>query len=639
MGVSLRLIWLLVTVLLIGSSVFLSGMTQELPMPEPGAVNCSFLQRPEGFFYSPEARQRELSAWTDRVRGAGAPDVIRYGMNAAVPITPRRNFIDDYIFGRMERDGVMPAPPANDQEYQRRVMLDLTGRIPSPQEVRSFAYDTNPSKYDALVESLVGSPEYIDKWTTFFADLFKVNSQATNVVRYQQGRDAFLAYIREALTLNKPYHQIAHELIRGAGDTFVDGTSNFAVGGIVPMGPVQDTYDGQAVDVAQMFLGINVVDCLLCHDGDRHLDTVNLWGKNQTRMGAWGLSAFFARTRMARQVVSQTPLYAKFMVSDAATGDYMLNTTTGNRSARQPQGGMNRVLPVYPFTGEAARSDVIRRHALAEMVVWDPQFARAIVNYVWEELMVQAFVSPSNGFDLARLDPRNPPPAPWTLQPTNPELLDALSQWFRDNNFDIRLLTILITKSNAYRLSSVYPGEWRPEYVPYYARRFVRRLDAEEIHDAVVKATGILPSYTLDYTGSSYPLPPVSWAMQLPEPREPRTNGASLQFLNAFGRGDRDQSKRDSSPSMLQALNMMNHAFVMGRIHVANSGSTVQRMFRQTTDPLAIIEELYLSTLGRYPYPPEITVSVDVMRRLGNQRGAESLQWALLNKLEFLFNY
>jgi hypothetical protein len=419
----------------------------------------------------------------------------------------------------------------------------------------------------------------------------------------------------------------------------VDGPANFAVGGTVPMGPAQDTYDGQAVDVAQMFLGINAVDCLLCHDGTRHLETVNLWGKQQTRSAMWGLSAFFARTRMTRQVVSQSPLYAKFIVSDLAAGDYNLNTTTGNRSARQPQGGVNRAFPVYPFTGEVARADANRRGVLADMVVWDPQFARAIVNYVWEELMIEPFVSPSNGFDPARLDPRNPPPAPWKLQPTNPELLEGLSQWFRDNNFDLRLLTILITKSNAYRMSSAYPGEWRPEYVPYYARRFVRRLDAEEIHDSIVTATGVMPSYTLDYQGATYPLPPVSWAMQLPEPREPRSNNQSLQFLNSFGRGDRDQLKRESSPSSLQALNMMNNAFVMNRIHVANNGSTVQRMVRQTNDPLAIIEELFLSTLSRYPYPQEIAVSVDVMRRLGNQRGAESLQWALLNKLEFLFNY
>ena len=89
--------------------------------------------------------------------------------------------------------------------------------------------------------------------------------------------------------------------------------------------------------------------------------------------------------------------------------------------------------------------------------------------------MVEAFVSPSNGFDLARIDPNNPPPAPWTLQPTNPELLRALSQWFRDNRFDLRRLIGVIVKSNAYQLSSSYPDTWQPGYVPYYARKYARR--------------------------------------------------------------------------------------------------------------------------------------------------------------------
>jgi hypothetical protein len=253
--------------------------------------------------------------------------------------------------------------------------------------------------------------------------------------------------------------------------------------------------------------------------------------------------------------------------------------------------------------------------------------------------MVEAFVSPSNAFDLARLDPQNPPPAPWTLQPTNPELLNAMAQWFQQTGYNLRLLMMTITKSNAYQLSSNYPGEWKLEYVPYYARKFVRRLDAEEIHDAIVQATWIMPSYTMDYAGALYPLPAVSWAMQFREPLEPRTNGPVAQFLNAFGRGNRDQTARDQSGSVIQALSLMNHTFVLNRIHAANNGSNVQWILRYTTDRRTIVEHLFLSTLSRPPTPTEMATGLDVMQWLGNQRGAETIQWALLNKLEFIFNY
>jgi hypothetical protein len=84
---------------------------------------------------------------------------------------------------------------------------------------------------------------------------------------------------------------------------------------------------------------------------------------------------------------------------------------------------------------------------------------------------------------------------------------------------------------------------------------------------------------------------------------------------------------------------MMNKSFVMNRIHNSNNGSTVQQLLRQATDPLEIIEGLYLATLNRFPSEAEKTIASALMRRLGNQRGAESLQWALLNKLEFIYSY
>jgi hypothetical protein len=606
----------------------------------PDAFNCTYLQNPSEFQYSALKHWRDISERTDGVDNALQIAGRLTAATADRPApTPRKNFIDEYIFGRMERDGITPAPPSDDQTFLKRVFLDLTGRIPSPDQVRAFAYDTNPGKRDMIVDALMGNVEFINKWTTFFGDLYKNNATATNVVRYFQGRDAFYIYLKEALASNKRYDLIAWEIMTANGDNWVTGAANWAVGGTVPMGPAQDTYDGQAVNTAQMFLGINAADCLLCHDGARHLDSVNLWGSTQTRTNLWGLSAFFARTRMTRQVDPQNTQYAKFIVSEAATGEYQLNTTTGNRTARVGQNRATTAAPRYPFTGALPAAGAYRRGALADMVVTDPQFARAIVNYIWEKFMVVAFVSPSNGFDPARLDPKNPPPAPWTLQPTNPELLEALTQWFQNNNYDLRQLMSLIVKSNAYQLSSQYPGEWKADYVPYYARKFARRLDAEEIHDAIVKAAGVVPSYSLDYTGSSYPLAPVSWAMELPDTSEPRSNGAVAQFLNSFGRGDRDQTRRDNSGSSVVALSMMNNAFVMNRIHSTNNGSNVQQLLRQTTDPLAIIEGLYLATLNRFPSNAEIPIAVAMMKRLGNQRGAESLQWALLNKLEFIYSY
>ncbi len=617
---------LILSIFVLASALLVSG----------AAKDCTFLNNPDEFKDNAQLRHRmrsDLASGLQRFRYAASDE------DATVdPATMKRNnFIDESIFSRMASAGVRSAPISSDAEFLRRVTLDLTGRIPSGADVDAFLADTNPSKRDLKIDALIGTPEFVDKWTMFFGDLFKVSTQTPAINRYTTGRDAYYLYVKDAVAQNKPYDQIARELITGAGDNFVQGEANWPLGNTVAMGPNQDTYDGQAVNLASMFLGINVVDCLLCHDGARHLDTVNLWGSKQTRQNMWGLSAYFARVTRRPQVVSTAPQVVKYMMSDALTGEYTLNTTTGNRTARQPLNGVAVVAPKYPFTSTSPNniaSGETRRQALARQVTSDFQFSRAIVNYVWEKFMVEAFVSPSNTFDLARLDPVHLPPDAWALQPTNAQLLESMATWFQQNRYDLRALMSLIAKSNAYQLSSVYPGTWDVSYVPYYARKYVRRLDGEEVHDAITKATGILGNYTLQ--GST--LPPVQWAMQLPEPVEPRGTVAAT-FMNAFGRGDRNTTFRRYDASLLQALNLMNNAFVDGRIGAAIQGSRVQILISQNASAQTIIQDLFMNTLSRPPSADEVNLFTPMFQQQGNRVAAANLQWVLLNKMDFVFNY
>jgi hypothetical protein len=620
-----------VLVLILATGVILSASQND----------CTYLKDPEPFHIDVHRMNSERSNLTVKVATYAATAQPGAYTSTVDPTTIKhKNLIDDYIFGGMATAGIQSAPLTTDPEFLRRVTLDMTGRIPTGGDVDAFVADTNTSKRDLKVDYLIGTPEFVDKWTMFLGDLLKVNAQSSQVNRAIPGRDAFYLYVREAVGLNKPYDQIAREVIGATGDSFAQGDSNWPVGNTISMGPAQDTYDGESVGLASMFLGINTVDCLLCHDGHRHLDTVSVWGYNETRQNLWGLSAYFARLKMAQVTVTTTPRLVKFNVTDAATGEYQLNTTTGNRVARQPIGSLSVIAPSNPFaSGTVTNGGIMtgenRRQAIARQITGDIQFSRAIVNYVWEKIMVQAFVSPSNTFDLARLDPSNPPPAPWTLQPTNPALLNALATWFQQNHYDLRSLISLIVKSNAYQLSAVYPGTWDASYVPLYARKFVRRLDAEELHDAITRATGIIPTYTLN--GSS--LPPVDWAMQFPDTKEPLSNGTVAQFLNSFGRGDRDTSPRRSDGSILQSLNLMNSPVIMNRIHQNNAGSRVQTLLLQTADPQTIITQLYLNTLSRRPSSDELALFTPMFQQQGTRAAAENLQWVLLNKMDFIFNY
>jgi hypothetical protein len=618
-----------------------NGEQRKEDYPKTTRDDCSYLQNPESF-KGAMARHRDLvSRSTEMISQSLVSAIDEATEISLVPPQdiPRKNFIDNILFDRMARDNIQSAPLSTDAEFIRRAYLDITGRIPSATDVTAFLADNSPNKRDALVDRLVGTPEYVDKWTMFFGDLFENNARSTNVQRYSGGRDAFYNYIKSSIAANKSYAQMATEMITATGDNFVDGQNNFIVGGIVPMGPQQDTMDGTAVNTASMFLGINTLDCLLCHDGAGHLESVNLWGAERTRAEAWGMSAFFARVRRQRQVLSQQPNYAKFIISENANGEYLLNTNSGNRQPRAPINGSNRVDPKYIFNGGGVNAGENRRQAIARHVTSDTQFARAAVNYIWEKMMVEGLVSPSNTFDPARLDRNAQLPDGWSLQPANAELLDTLAQDFIKNGHSLRALIAMIAKSSAYQLSSQYPGTWSLALVPYYARKYVRRMDAEEIHDAILKATGIGVTYQLRDT-LNQPTFTVNWAMQLPDTSEPRGSGQVINFLNSFIRGDRDVKPRSLEPSILQALNMMNHQFVMSRIHNNNAGSNVQRLLADASlTPMQITTQLYLSTLSRNPTQSELDRLVPLFTSMSRTQAAEAVQWALINKMDFIFNY
>ncbi|MBI1760992.1 MAG: DUF1549 domain-containing protein [Acidobacteria bacterium] len=664
--------WVMLACLMIGSLAVLDHLggsltsyAQKRPVRSVAAQNnaasdCVYLKDPEAIRGAQLRHRREVSRATESFAGQLPNQVTRLvGANEI----PRKNFIDNILFNRMQNDNIQSAPLCSDSEFLRRVTLDLTGRIPAPEAVTAFLADENPDKRDLLVDKLLASSEFTDKWTNFYGDLFKNTAFSANINRFRGGRDAFYKYIKDSVAMNKSWRDMAIEIVTANGDSFANGATNFLIGGFVPMGPAQDVYDGMAVEVSRTFLGLTSMDCLLCHDGAGHLDAVNLWGAHTTRFDAWGLAAFF--TGYNRSTTTVFTNVQKYGITETVNRAYQLNTTTGNRSNRQPTNGKNVVDPAYMFNGGGnVKTTENRREAFARYLVADPQFARAQVNYLWEALMVEALVSPSNTFDLARLSPEQQLPDGWSLQPANPELLQALAEEFAFNNFDIRHIIGLIAKSNAYQLSSQYPGEWRVDYVPYYARKYVRRLGAEELHDAIMVATGVPTIFADPDNGNKnrvgYRMVDdnnpqkttfwVEWAMQLPEPAEPRNSGNNA-FLNSFLRGDRDQKLRTDEPSILQALNMMNNGFVMGRIHQGNTAVVTYpdtRTYNSTVRTLLakvnlsndeLVNTLYLTTLSRKPSAEEMAKITPYFSRMTKQQVAEHLQWVLLNKMDFLFNY
>ena len=310
-----------------------------------------------------------------------------------------------------------------------------------------------------------------------------------------------------------------------------------------------------------------------------------------------------------------------FAVDDLAPG----YDTKGDSMLRNKRlGGPNT--PKFVLTDELPKQGVDPRDELARMLTASPQFARATVNMYWAKLMGMGIVEPYDEFDLARQDPANLPKG-WDLQPTHPELLNALAAYFRENNYSLHKLFSLICNSNAYQLSARFPGEWSENYTKYYARKYVRMLTAEELHDAVATATERPGSFKAGK--ESIPM-----AMQL---SVPRATGELKSFMQAFGQSNRGAPPKTPAPSPLQPIMLMRSPVVNDRV-LAAKDSRVQRMLDAYSDNAKVVEELFLATLARAPEPDEKAIAVAALEK-NRVEGAQNVQWALINLVEFLYNF
>jgi hypothetical protein len=599
------------------------------------AADCAFRRDPDEYL----TRQLRVHRQAMETVSKYAPRAASGLRNVDPSSVPRRDFIDDYIFNQLAERGIESAPLAGDEEFLRRVTLDLTGRIPSPADIRSFVESSDEKKRDKLIDKLLASEEFLDKWTMWWGDVLKNSAFPSNFDRQQGGVRAYYTFIRESLRVDQSLKDFAIQLITASGNSFdaVSGNTNYPIASKTPMGPIQDTYDTMLSMTAATFLGLGEMDCLLCHNGRGRLEQVNLWASQRTRVEAWRMAAFFSRLNMPQRNIADSnhPYWRSFDTSDRTTGAYDLNTNWGNRPDRRPIGDQRNLTPEYMGTMAAPR-DGNWRQAFAEFMVNDPMFARNFANRIWKEMFNLALVEPMESLDPARLDPKNPPPAPWTLQATHPELLEQLAGFLKAYDYNLRGVLRTIAQSSAYQRSSRYEGEWKYDYITSFARHYPRRLMAEEVHDAIAKSTGVPGAYTVRFFDQ-----PLQWAMQLPEPAEPRSNGAVATFLNLFLRGNRDSQPRSGSLSILQMMNLMNDQFVLNRVRLTAS-PTLQAVARLTDNTVAI-DELNLLVLGRFPTEAERASATQYLGRArdANERNQflEDLMWALMNKPEFLFSY
>jgi hypothetical protein len=505
------------------------------------------------------------------------------------PVVKGRNFIDDHVFAKLRKLRIVPAPLSPDDEFLRRVCLDLTGTLPPPERVREFLADRDPHKRDKLLETLLDSPQFVDFWTYRFADLFRVNHSSMQKIKRTYSH---LEWMRLSIAENKPYDQIARERIAAQGH---GGPTSHVY-------RVQDFIAPQEIMAEEMrvFGGVRL-ECAQCHN-----HPFEAWSQDQF----WGLAAFFGQLTVAG--TDNDGLLMDFPAGEAGRKSPIILMHPRTKQA---------VKPAFLDGRQPTCDPADLRMGLARWMTApdNPYFARAAVNRVWGYFFGRGIVDPVDDFRS-------------TNPPTHPELLDELARYFKEQKYDLKALMRAIVQSRTYQLSADTNLTNRIDEVNYSHSR-PRALDAVVLLDAISRVTGVEEKFAWHaFVGGGVMVPGTRAVDLVPEI-------VPCRFLDAYGRTNRQAlPEKSNQPNLAQALHMLAGPTYTEKI--GQKGGRVDRLIETNATNQQAIEELYLAALGRLPTERERTDLDALIRRQPTRREAlESLAWALISSREFAYNH
>jgi hypothetical protein len=442
---------------------------------------------------------------------------------ASNPPAPRRagwarDPIDAFVLHRLEANKLAPAPPADRLTLLRRVCFDLTGLPPSPEEVECFAGDERPDAYERLVDRLLASPHYGERWARHWLDVvryadtggFEVDHLYPNAWRFRD-------YVIRSLNAGKPFERFIQEQV--AGDELWPGDRDAALASaLYCTGPVlpesamvanqleNDWLTDAADTTGAAFLGLTF-GCARCHDHKydpiRQTDYYAMQAVFAASDRPFPAKVRLGRIKALNGLLSDAPVPKSLMDdprctvrTEDETGFRLFHRETPLEVRRLRRGELDKprevVGPAFPaaLLASGRKPDVSgvpadrRRAALARWLTCpdNPLTARVLVNRVWGWHFGQGIVRTPNDFG-AQGEP-----------PTHPELLDWLARDFIEHGWDLKHLHRRILLSSAYRMSSMAQGpglQSDPEdrLLWHFPRR---RLEGEAIRDAMLACSGHL---------------------------------------------------------------------------------------------------------------------------------------------------
>lgn len=502
-----------------------------------------------------------------------------------------RNFIDERVIEKLRELNVPPSGACGDDEFIRRAFLDTIGVLPTAEETRSFLADKTESKRDALIESLLKRPEFVDYWAYKWSDLLLVNSDKLALTPMW----SYYQWIRRNVEQNTPWDELVRDLLTATGSTLENGAANFFT--------LHDEPTKLAETTSVAFLGMSIA-CAKCHNHP---------------MEKWTNDQYFAFANLMSRVRAKTTGVKDEQVIFSATNGDLIQPLTGRPQPPAP-------LDARPISMTSTQD---RRVPMAKWLTApeNPYFARSITNRVWASFFGSGLV---NAVDDLRM----------TNPASNEKLLSEAAAHLVKNRFDLKSLMRVILQSQTYQRSSIATAENLAD-TRFYSHYYPKRLMAEVMLDAVSQVTAAPTVFETNRrnankkNGEAYPMG--YRAVQLPD-----TNTTSY-FLNTFGRPDRVQTcdcERTNEPSMAQALHIANGDTLNQKL--AQKGNRVDQLLASGQPDAAIIDEVYLLALSRFPTVKERTGMTAVLSAAApadRRHALEDIFWGVMSARDFVFNH
>jgi hypothetical protein len=510
--------------------------------------------------------------------------VIPKGLVYERPKVAEVNYIDQAVNERLHRLRIVPSDVCTDEEFVRRVYIDVIGLYPKPAELQAFIEDKRPDKRAQLVEALLQRKEFTELWVMKWAELLQIRSginAGNNAPPFYKNALLYYNWLADEIGKNRPINEIVVDLLSANGGTVSVPAVNY----------YQSELDRLKLseNVAQVFMGMRL-QCAQCHN-----HPFDRWTMNDY----YGFNAFFAQIGRKNTDDPQ-----EVIVFNSKGGESQHFLTKKNVKPKFLGGEEPDLKP-----GDD------RRRVMAEWMASprNPYFARNIANLVWAHFLGVGIVDPVDDVRVS-----NPP--------SNPELLDQLASRLTDYKYDVRKLVRDITASAAYQRSSKTNASNADDKLNF-ARAQVRRVRAEVLLDAISQIT--------ETPNKFQGLPLGARAVQIAD------GAVSNYFLTTFGRSKRESvasTEVKTDPNLSQALHLMNGDAVNDRIR---RGQVVDKMITAGKKDDEIVRELFLRVFGRLPAAAEskaiaAAVTADPANR---QVVLEDAFWALMNSKEFYFNH